>query len=207
MLPSLLKSILCSWWFKQLTAVLWNAAWRLSNEVTDNCAGHDGFKPGLLHHAEFGMKASTLSCTTNKLWWRGWITSVCCALWWLTVRLEGMWKSWPLQSLLRGGKQDYHVKLIGTEMLLHFPWTLAEKIYVARWRCQTRRNISFIKLTTHSYVLSRSSVAQSLSILMMFWNREKPLWPLWEGWRGEQLTIKEAEDAQVNCFLTNWREV
>lgn len=40
---------------------------------------------------------------------------------------------------------------------------------------------------------------------MRFWNRKQPLWPLWEEWREQERTQSEAEDAQVNCFLTNWR--
>lgn len=65
-----------------------------------------------------------------------------------------------LQSLWGVGSRLTMENWLGLKWFWIFPdLSLAEKIHLARWRCQMRRNISFIKLITHSYVLSRSSVA------------------------------------------------
>lgn len=128
------------------------------------------------------------------------------------------WKSSQLQSLLRSGEQavsepppcvfipcitDRNWNAFG------FPLNLARWDFSAREDGQmAKRNISFIKIVTHSCALSRSSVAPSLSILMRFWKREKPLQPLVGGMeRRTTGRIKDQEDAQVNCCLSNWRDI
>lgn len=146
------------------------------------------------------MKANALSCTTNRAGWRGCVTSVCCALWWLTVHLPGHVKELTIAESAKRLKSRLSLgppPCVLVPCIIDRDWkcfcfflelSLAEKTHLARCRGQMGRNVSFIKIITHARVLSRSSVAQSLSILMMFWNREKPLHPLWEGRRGEQLT-------------------
>lgn len=143
-LPSLLKGKASfAQWFKQLTAGLWNAAgtaWRLSNEVTDGCACHHCLKPGLLQHVQFGMKA----CTTNKSRRRACVTSVCCALWWLTVHLPGHMKE---LTTAESAKEWRAGCLWATSLCIHtmYNWlelkcfwfsleaSLAEKSHLARW--------------------------------------------------------------------------
>lgn len=88
-----------------LTAVLWNAAgtaWGLGDEVTDSGACHICLRLGLLQHVQFGMKASTSSCTTNRAGWHGCVTPVCCALWWLTVHLPGHVKELTIAQSTEG---------------------------------------------------------------------------------------------------------